>query len=159
MTHGVDVTHFRKACDPQTRVPEDIARIRGPVIGFFGLIEDWVDLRLIGISMKRYRVKEMVEQLEQLALCGFLVMFISGFLLLCSEPLKCYTILAFRLKAIMLPLAGLNVLYFHSKGVFGTVSEWDEATITPWRARMVGILSLILWFGIIIAGRWTAYTS
>ncbi|HEU0049827.1 MAG TPA: DUF6644 family protein [Nitrososphaera sp.] len=119
----------------------------------------WVDLRLIGISMKRYRVKEMVRQLEQLALYGFLVMFISGFLLLCSEPLKCYTILAFRLKATMLPLAGLNVLYFHSKGVFGTVSEWDEATITPWRARMVGTLSLILWFGIIIAGRWTAYTS
>ncbi|PYU19240.1 MAG: hypothetical protein DMG30_24860, partial [Acidobacteria bacterium] len=45
----------------------------------------WVDLRLIGISMKRYRVEEMVRQLEQLALYGFLVMFISGFLLLCSE--------------------------------------------------------------------------
>lgn len=119
----------------------------------------WLDLRLIGISMGRYRVKELVGQLEQLAIWGFLVMFISGFLLLCSEPLKCYTILAFRLKIIMLPLAGLNVLYFHSKGVFGTVSEWDEGTIIPWRARMVGILSLALWFGIIAAGRWTAYTS
>ena len=119
----------------------------------------WVDLRLIGISMERYRVKELVGQLERLAMCGFLVMFVSGFLLLCSEPLKCYTTLAFRLKVIMLPLAGLNVLYFHSKRVFGTVSEWDQGTIMPWRAKMVGILSLTLWFGIIAAGRWTAYTS
>lgn len=47
VTHGVDVEHFRKACDPRTAVPDDIAAIRKPVIGFFGLIEDWVDLRLI----------------------------------------------------------------------------------------------------------------
>ena len=47
VTHGVDVAHFRKACDPRTLVPADIAGIPAPIIGFFGLIEDWVDLRLI----------------------------------------------------------------------------------------------------------------
>lgn len=47
VTHGVDVAHFRQACDPATAVPPDIAAIHAPVIGFFGLIEDWVDLRLI----------------------------------------------------------------------------------------------------------------
>jgi glycosyltransferase involved in cell wall biosynthesis len=45
--HGVDVEHFRKACDPRTQVPDDIARIPGPIVGFFGLIADWVDLALI----------------------------------------------------------------------------------------------------------------
>ncbi len=47
VTHGVDVTHFRKACDPHTVIPEDIAGIPAPIIGFFGLIEDWVDLPLV----------------------------------------------------------------------------------------------------------------
>jgi len=47
VTHGVDVAHFRQACDPQTRVPLDIQRLRRSVIGFFGLIADWVDLKLI----------------------------------------------------------------------------------------------------------------
>jgi glycosyltransferase involved in cell wall biosynthesis len=47
VTHGVDFGHFRKACDPQTIIPEEIRRIKGPVIGFFGLIADWVDLELI----------------------------------------------------------------------------------------------------------------
>ena len=47
VTHGVDVAHFRKACDPDTMIPPDIAGIPAPIIGFFGLIEDWVDLRLI----------------------------------------------------------------------------------------------------------------
>ena len=47
ITHGVDIDHFRKACFAETIVPDDIARIKGPVIGFFGLIADWVDLEVI----------------------------------------------------------------------------------------------------------------
>jgi glycosyltransferase involved in cell wall biosynthesis len=47
VTHGVDVAHFRKACDPQTQIPDDIQSFPKPVIGFFGLIADWVDLGLI----------------------------------------------------------------------------------------------------------------
>jgi len=46
--HGVDVRHFNKAVDIDLTVPEDIARIKKPIIGFFGLIEHWVDLKLIG---------------------------------------------------------------------------------------------------------------
>ena len=45
--HGVDHAHFSKALDPSTRVPDDQARLARPVVGFFGLIADWVDLRLI----------------------------------------------------------------------------------------------------------------
>jgi glycosyltransferase involved in cell wall biosynthesis len=47
ITHGVDVAHFRKACDPLTVIPADIVDLPKPVVGFVGLIEDWVDLRLI----------------------------------------------------------------------------------------------------------------
>ncbi|MBS2028804.1 MAG: glycosyltransferase [Deltaproteobacteria bacterium] len=45
--HGVDHAHFRKALDPSTLVPEDIASLPKPVIGFFGLLADWVDLGLV----------------------------------------------------------------------------------------------------------------
>jgi glycosyltransferase involved in cell wall biosynthesis len=41
--HGVDFRHFVKACDPATIVPEDLARLPKPVIGFFGLVAEWVD--------------------------------------------------------------------------------------------------------------------
>ena len=47
VTHGVDVAHFRKACDPKLPIPADISGIGKPIIGFFGLIADWVDLELI----------------------------------------------------------------------------------------------------------------
>jgi glycosyltransferase involved in cell wall biosynthesis len=47
VTHGVDVEHFRKACVPATVIPDDIRSLKTPIIGFFGLIADWVDLDLI----------------------------------------------------------------------------------------------------------------
>lgn len=47
VTHGVDVAHFRSACLPATEAPSDCAELRRPVIGFFGLIADWVDLDVV----------------------------------------------------------------------------------------------------------------
>lgn len=52
--HGVDFQHFVKACDPQTRIPEDLARLPKPVIGFFGLFADWVDQAAIAACARAY---------------------------------------------------------------------------------------------------------
>lgn len=116
----------------------------------------WLDLRFLELVMKDEPITNLVEQLEPWAIGGFVVMFVSGSLLFLSEPLKCYNTLAFRFKVIMLILAGLNVWYFH-RAVYPRLSEFDASVNPPWQLKMVGIISLVFWFGIIIAGRWTAY--
>jgi glycosyltransferase involved in cell wall biosynthesis len=45
--HGVDFHHFRRALDPSLDVPEIVGKLRGPVVGFFGLIGHWIDLDLL----------------------------------------------------------------------------------------------------------------
>jgi asparagine synthase (glutamine-hydrolysing) len=45
--HGVDLEHFAKAYAPTTTLPEELKGAPGPIIGFWGLIADWVDLQLI----------------------------------------------------------------------------------------------------------------
>ena len=45
--HGVDLEHFAKAFRPETAVPDELRGAPGPIIGFWGLIADWVDLRLV----------------------------------------------------------------------------------------------------------------
>jgi glycosyltransferase involved in cell wall biosynthesis len=42
--HGVEREHFAQALDEETRVPDDIARLPRPIIGFYGLVAEWVDL-------------------------------------------------------------------------------------------------------------------
>jgi glycosyltransferase involved in cell wall biosynthesis len=46
VTHGVDVAHFSNACRKTFAAPADCAGLKGPVIGFFGLIADWVDIEV-----------------------------------------------------------------------------------------------------------------
>jgi glycosyltransferase involved in cell wall biosynthesis len=45
--HGVEFDHFAKAQDPDLPIPADVSHLTGPVVGFFGLIEKFIDLDLI----------------------------------------------------------------------------------------------------------------
>ncbi len=45
--HGVDVEHFAKAQGGQLAPPADTADLPRPVVGFFGLLERWIDLELV----------------------------------------------------------------------------------------------------------------
>lgn len=56
VTHGVDVGHFAQALDPGVETPADLRDIPHPVIGFFGLLADWVDLDLVrAMALERPR--------------------------------------------------------------------------------------------------------
>jgi glycosyltransferase involved in cell wall biosynthesis len=45
--HGVDFDLFARASDPATAVPRDASGLRRPVVGFFGLVADWIDVELL----------------------------------------------------------------------------------------------------------------
>ncbi len=46
-SHGVDHSHFVKALEPATAIPAEIVTLPRPIVGFFGLIHEWVDLDLL----------------------------------------------------------------------------------------------------------------
>lgn len=45
--HGVDVDLFRRASDAATPVPDELAELSKPIIGYFGLIGQWMDVELV----------------------------------------------------------------------------------------------------------------
>src|SRR4051812_3540967 len=47
-SHGVDWAHFARALAPETVVPAEIAGLNRPVLGFYGLVQDWIDIDLVG---------------------------------------------------------------------------------------------------------------
>ncbi len=47
LPNAANVEHFMKAQDPATKVPDEIAAISPPIIGFVGVIQDWIDLELV----------------------------------------------------------------------------------------------------------------
>ena len=47
-SHGVDFEHFARALDEKTAEAPELAGLKRPILGFFGLVQDWIDLELIG---------------------------------------------------------------------------------------------------------------
>src|SRR6185437_12289497 len=53
--HGVDYEHFRQALCTTTVVPDEVAHLPRPIIGYFGLMSsDWVDVDLLAAVAERY---------------------------------------------------------------------------------------------------------
>jgi hypothetical protein len=115
-----------------------------------------LDLRMLGLLLRPISVARVARNVLPLTWSGFAVSFVSGFLLFWAEAAKNYPNPAFRAKMLLLLLAGLNPLIFHT-GVYRRVTEWETLRLSPWRARAAAIASLLLWSGVIVAGRAIAY--
>jgi hypothetical protein len=115
-----------------------------------------LDLRLLGITMKTVPVSDFSARVLPWTKAGFAVMVTTGLLLFYAIPVRNYQNIFFRVKVVMLLLAGLNVWIFHS-GVEKRVSEWDLAQVPPRAARVAAVVSLVLWASIVVAGRMIAY--
>src|SRR6266516_4268699 len=72
-----------------------------------------IDLRLMGLTMQRVRVSEVMARFLPWTIAGFLLMVASGALLFYAAPLLRYQNIFFRAKLVMLVLAGINVWVFH----------------------------------------------
>ena len=131
-------------------------------IHLFGLtisagIVIWLDLRLLGISMRGQPVSQVYRRLMPLAFAGFAVMFVSGAWLLAGFATAAYFNLYFRIKAAALLIAGVNAVAYHLT-TERTIARWDSAPRPPLAARMAGLISLGVWTVVILAGRMMSYT-
>jgi hypothetical protein len=122
---------------------------------FVGMSVLW-DLRLLGLVLPQVRASEMADRLFPWMIAGFTVMVITGVLLFYAIPVRSYQNIFFRIKMIMLVLAGLNAWIFQV-GIRRRTAEWDLQPRPPRAARAAGIASLTLWAIIIVAGRMIAY--
>jgi len=115
-----------------------------------------LDLRLLGLTLTRVPVSEMLDRVLPWTKVGFVVMMVTGALLFYAIPVRNYQNIFFRIKVLMLLFAGLNVWLFHSR-VEKRVTDWDLDPIPPKAARATAAASLVLWAGIVVAGRMIAY--
>ena len=89
-------------------------------------------------------------------MAGFVPSAATGLLLFVVDPLRYYGNVFFRVKLVLLALAGFNALAFHLT-TYRTVGRWDEDPLVPATARLAGAVSLLLWSAIIVSGRLIAF--
>jgi hypothetical protein len=106
-----------------------------------------VDLRLLGLRLRRRPADEVARELSPLTWVSLAVLVASGILLVIDGPLRYYGNAAFRLKMLLLVGAVAFSFTLHRRVVrFGS----DRVTA---QARVTAVLSLALWLSVGLAGR------
>ena len=106
-----------------------------------------VELRVLGLGTA-LPAPALARFALGVALCGFGLAAASGLIMFASQPAELLANRAFVLKLSLLMGTGLNAAVFHARGGVARADGW---------ARAQTALSLGLWLGVIICGRWIAY--
>ena len=117
-----------------------------------------VDLRLLGLADARRGFTRISRETLPLVWLAFVVSVITGSLMFAASAHTYFTNTAFRLKALALLGAGLNMTLFQLQALRG-VADWDQNRPAPRAARVAGLLSVVLWAAVVLLGRWIGFTK
>jgi hypothetical protein len=115
-----------------------------------------VDLRLLNVILRREAPAQVAQSLLPVTWIGFGIMLASGGLLFVAQSARIYENVFLRVKAVLLVLALVNVVLFHST-TYRQIRQWGGGVLPPVSARLFAVLSLVLWTGVIVTGRFIAY--
>jgi hypothetical protein len=115
-----------------------------------------IDLRLMGLFLKRVPVERMLNSLRPYVLGGFAVTFASGVLLFWSSAERMLESPAFAFKLLFLALAGINALAFEFFVAPRHLPRLGQVGL-PLSFRFAGLASLTLWTLTIAFGRLIPY--
>jgi hypothetical protein len=111
-----------------------------------------VDLRLLGLGLRRQSVAQIARDAHPWLVGSLATMLATGILLFLSESIKCYYSPPFWYKMSFLLVAASFALTVRRK-----VTAADESRVGPLWGKLVGLVSLGLWFGVGFSGRWIAF--
>jgi hypothetical protein len=112
-----------------------------------------VDLRLLGLGLRRHPVAQLTRDAQPWLIGSLVLMLITGGLLFLSEAIKCYYHGAFWFKMSSLLLAIVFTFTVQRK-----VTMADEIRVRPIWGKVVALVSVALWSGVGIGGRWIGFS-
>jgi Family of unknown function (DUF6644) len=113
-----------------------------------------MDLRLIGFQ--RTIPLKAVHSLMPWAIAAFCINLITGLGFFFGDPYNYAGNWSFWAKMILVVLAGLNFLFYYF-AVEPALARLGPNDATPPLAKIVGVLSLTFWFGVLSFGRLLPY--
>jgi hypothetical protein len=111
-----------------------------------------VDIRLLGLGLRRQPVAELARDAQPWLIGGLLFMIASGIPLFLAESIKCYYSFAFWTKMTALALAIVFSFTIRRRVAL------DAGARNPFWMRVVGATSILLWSTVGWGGRWIGFS-
>jgi hypothetical protein len=116
------------------------------------------DLRLLGWAARRYPVTIVTREVVPWTWGAFAIASLTGLGLFITRASSYVANPAFQVKVLLLLLAGANMLVLNFVA-FRSVEHWNLQATTSRAARFAGGCSLVVWAGVVLAGRWIGHLS
>jgi hypothetical protein len=104
-----------------------------------------LDLRILGIADRSQPPSALAEQLRPWTWSGFGAVVVSGFLLFAVDAADFAAVTPFRVKMLVIVLAVISAL-----AIEWNLAAWERSAVVPLRARLVALVSLVLWLAAIL---------
>jgi hypothetical protein len=115
-----------------------------------------IDLRLLGVAAVRYPLSTLGREILPWVWGAFMIASITGLGMFITRAASHVVNPAFQWKIVLLALAGANMLHLHRS--LTTLLQADDTSNLPHRRlRLAGLVSLLLWCGVMLAGRWIGH--
>jgi hypothetical protein len=111
-----------------------------------------VDLRLLGLGLRRQPVRELAQDAERWLFRGVAVMVATGILLFMCFATKYYYLTFFWVK-----MAALLLVIVFTVSVRRRVAMADETRMNPVWSKAVALVSLSLWTTVALGGRYIGF--
>jgi hypothetical protein len=115
-----------------------------------------VDLRVLRALLRDAPLAQVAQRFVPVIWPVLLVLLVSGSLLIVGEPRRSLLNATFYLKMALLLVA--IVLTAGLQWSFAT-AFWEKGQGRQVAGRLAAVLSILVWCGILFAGRWIAYTQ
>jgi hypothetical protein len=156
LSRAIQDTEFFTALRESALVYPIVMSTHLTAIAIFGGMILMTDLRLLGLAMKSMSISDIMQQTRIWKRIGFVIMVTCGALLAGAKLESYYDNPYFQIKIGFLALVGVHAWVFH-KSVYGNTAQLDALPTVPRAAKAAACISLVLWVGILTAGRWIAY--
>jgi hypothetical protein len=117
-----------------------------------------IDLRLLGKASTERPFQRVAKDIFKWTWAAFALTAITGSLMFTTNAGVYYHNAYFRVKMLLLLLAGFNMLIFELTAG-RSMKTWDQAPSAPPAGRRVAAASLALWVAIIVMGRLIGFTT
>ena len=145
-----------RALRESSRGYETLLALHVSCIALFAAMILLTDLRLLDLAPRGYSVSDIVDQLRVPKRIGFLFVLTFGFLMFGMKAEEYYLNIFFRIKVLLFALVAAHAVVFRPR-VYNRPRDLEGGAGTPLRAKVAASLSLLLWFGIVCAGRGIGY--
>ena len=112
-----------------------------------------LDLRMMGVLGTRQSISAVADRFIPPVWIALVILFLTGVVLTIGEPGRELLSNAFRLKMILVAIVAVITLFVQRR-IKGDATFWESR---PGLAKLVALVSMMLWLAILTAGRMIAY--